>query len=287
VLNSSKFASKLSKFLRDGPANLEVVSDFDQTLTRYSFNDKLYSSTHGAMQSVLSAEQTKMCNELYEHYHPLETDSSIPYKEKFALMEAWNGSVSRVMLQVPFPKSELSKVLLNDKLLLRYGVEGFLSVCKAQDIPFTVVSAGLGNLIELCLGHVAGGSRAQVHANFIEFDAEGMSSHFREPFLHSLSKPSVLASRLLRKNVLLLGDMPHDLLMVGHHSPDSVISIGYFNDASRYNLADYEQHFDVLCLCDGNLEIAELMVAWVSGVSRSVDYSPSLQSLLPYKAALA
>lgn len=281
----AKLTAKLAQFTKDGASNLQVVSDFDQTFTRYSLDGKDYRTTYGAMQTVLSATQIEECEQLYRHYHAIEINSSIPYREKYAYMDEWLNESNRIMMKVPFSKTELKNVLENDHLLLRHGVDPFMELCHEQDVKFTIVSAGIGNLIELCLEIIPHGNIAEVFANFIEFDSNELSTHFREPWLHSLSKPQILANQPLRKNILLLGDMPHDLLMVGHHSPDSVLSIGYFNDAERYNLAEYREKFDILCLKDGNLEVAEVITAWICGIDRPVDESPSLHSLLAYKLA--
>jgi HAD superfamily hydrolase (TIGR01544 family) len=283
VPNPDKFRAKLAQFIEDGASNLQVVADFDQTFTRYSFNGKHYLTTFGAMQLLLAPEQLEECIRLYEHYHPLETSSTISYTEKFAHMDAWQLQAFQIMLRAPISQAELRKVLDKDCLLLRHGVDQFMTLCQQQDVKFTILSAGLGNLIDLCLEHVAAGAHAEVFANVIEFDSEGQSTRFSEPLLHSLTKPTILASKPLRKNILLLGDMPHDLLMVGHHSQDLVLSIGFFNDHERYDIADYEDKFDVLCLKDGNLEVAELITAWICGVDRPIDESPSLHSLLAYK----
>jgi len=285
VPNPTKLTAKLARFIQDGASNLQVVSDFDQTFTRYSLDGRKFCTTYGAMQTVLSAEQLEECSKLYDHYHPIEVDSTIPYKAKYEYMDEWLNESNRIMMKVPFHINDLKRVVDSGVLMLRHGVDAFMTLCEEQSIKFTVVSAGLGNLIQLCLDEVPSGHIAEVFANYIVFGADGMSTHFKEPWLHSLSKPTILANEPLRKNILLLGDMPHDLLMVGLHDQENLLSIGYFNDPHKYNIEDYKEKFDVLCLRDGNLEVAEVLAAWICGVDRSVDESPSLHSLLGYKLA--
>jgi HAD superfamily hydrolase (TIGR01544 family) len=198
-------------------------------------------------------------------------------------METWQTVSSDVMLKVPFSQAELKKATEDSALMLRHGVDSFFSLCKEQSIPVNIVSAGIKNLIDVCLESVPAAHIARVVANVVEFDAQGISSHFCKPLIHSLSKSSVLQGQQLKKNVMLLGDMPHDLLMVDHHRQDKVLSIGFFNDAERYNIEDYRNKFDVLCLKDGNFEVAELITAWICGVDRPTDESPSLHHLSAYK----
>mmetsp|Transcript_18708 Transcript_18708/g.33892 ORF Transcript_18708/g.33892 Transcript_18708/m.33892 type:complete len:82 (-) Transcript_18708:907-1152(-) len=45
VPDPTRFKAKLSRFIRDGAASLEIVSDFDQTFTRYSIGSKKVHST--------------------------------------------------------------------------------------------------------------------------------------------------------------------------------------------------------------------------------------------------
>mmetsp|Transcript_18705 Transcript_18705/g.33882 ORF Transcript_18705/g.33882 Transcript_18705/m.33882 type:complete len:207 (-) Transcript_18705:39-659(-) len=198
-------------------------------------------------------------------------------------MEMWQTESSNVMLKVPFSEVELKKVVTGDNLLLRHGVDSFMDLCKEKEIKITIVSAGIWNLINLCLEQVPSGHIAQVFANVVEFDDQGLSSFFMKPLIHSLSKPVILANEPLKKNVILLGDMPHDLLMVGHHNQENVLSIGFFNDAERYNLSDYQDKFDVLCMRDGNFEVVELITAWICGVDREIEESRSVHNLSAFK----
>lgn len=199
-------------------------------------------------------------------------------------MEAWQAESSNVMLKVPFSEADLKKATQAGNLILRHGVDSFMELCKEKDIKLSIVSAGIWNLIAPCLDQVPAGHIAKVFANVIEFDSQGMSSSFRKPLVHSLSKPMVLADEQLNKNILLLGDMPHDVLMVSHHCQDNVLSIGFFNDADRYNLADFQDKFDIICLHDGNFEVAELITAWVCGQERENEGDPSFHCLKAYRS---
>lgn len=285
VTNPTKFKAKIERFIRDGASNLEVVSDFDQTFTRYSVGSKKVHSTYSALQSALTPEQIEECTNLYRHYHPLETNSALSFHEKFVLMETWQSESSNAMLKVPFSEADLKKVCEADNLLLRDGVKSFLELCKEEGVPVTIVSAGIGNLINLCLEQLEGGFNVEVFSNVVEFDDLGMSSSFHKPLIHSLSKPAILAEKTLKKHVLLLGDMPHDLLMVGHHSQEDVLSIGFFNDANRYNIADYQDKYDVLCMFDGTFEVVELIASWICGVQHNLKESPITLSLAAYSEA--
>jgi hypothetical protein len=111
-------------------------------------------------------------------------------------------------------------------------------------VKFTIVSAGRGDVIRGCLEELPGYAAVEIYSNFIDFDAEGMSTGFKSPLLHSLSKPRALVAKQLKKNLLVLGDMPHDMLMVSHYEQSHVLSVGYCNDETVFDLANYTNIYD-------------------------------------------
>ena len=83
IPNQSILLSKLKKFIQQGVENLEIVTDYDMTFTRYKVNDVKGPSTYQLLQSsVLIGQMASKIHELYEYYHPIEINPDIPYEVK-------------------------------------------------------------------------------------------------------------------------------------------------------------------------------------------------------------
>ncbi|GMP68218.1 hypothetical protein CsSME_00027901 [Camellia sinensis var. sinensis] len=65
-----------------------VIADFDATLTKYWIDGRRGQSSHGLLQQGNPVYDVKR-QELYEYYHPLEFNPTIPLDKKAKLMEEW------------------------------------------------------------------------------------------------------------------------------------------------------------------------------------------------------
>lgn len=267
IPNTARVKEKLARFISDGTQHFNIVADFDQTMSRYYYNGEKVPTSYGALESTLSETQIHACQELMKYYRPLEVDMSIPYDQKFTLMEEWHHRGNEVICNPPFANTNLKTAVSGGHLVLRNGVDTVLRISAQHSVKIFIVSAGIGNVISYCLEGFTGFDSVEVYSNTIEFDSEGMSTCFKTPVLHSLSKPRALATKHLKRNVLLIGDMPHDLQMVAHHDQDRVLSIGYFNDETKFELANYTDRFDIVVKNDGNFKVAEVILGLICGTA--------------------
>ena len=120
-------------------------------------------------------------------------------------MEEWRNRSNSQILETRFKKDVLD-LEFSDKLMLREGVDKILYLCKEHCIPITVLSAGIGNMIEAALKHIEDFPQLEILANFIEFDDQNIASSFLEPLVHSQCKYIKLRGKDIRPNVILLGD---------------------------------------------------------------------------------
>lgn len=79
---------KISAIRNAGPSKLQVIADFDATLTRYWVNGLRGQSSHGLLKQG-NPEYDAKRQALFEYYHPLEFSPVIPLEEKTKLMEEW------------------------------------------------------------------------------------------------------------------------------------------------------------------------------------------------------
>jgi len=265
---------KLELFGKDGLGACEVITDYDYTLTKYkSEGHRLLNSFEG-LQVSLSSDQKAMCYALADKYYPIEADPEYPYQEKLQLMDTWYSLKNKIILESAISRADITKSLAEGRILLRNGIDSLFETLEANKVPLTVVSAGAGDIIAESFKKLPSLSNLAIHSNFIEFDENGVARDFIQPVLTSLTKADKLSSPPLRKNAIVMGDLPSDLMLARHHNPYQVISVGFYNRDFKFE--PYEQ-FDLLVLNDGNLQAVEFLLATLARSSKK----PQQDSLQP------
>ncbi|OMJ96111.1 hypothetical protein SteCoe_285 [Stentor coeruleus] len=207
IVDKKIFEKKLRKLYQDGSENLEIITDFDWTFTRYKNNGARVCSTYQLLQnSVLTSKKSAYINTLYEFYHPIEIDQTIPAEIKEKHMQDWWEKCNHTLLEEGFNNSDTINFINNSSLYFRFGLPEFLIILKNQNIPITILSGGIGNLIETSLKQIHPENGIKIVSNFIEFDKLGKSSQFIQPEVRA-DKSKLLTGKKFRKNILLLGDL--------------------------------------------------------------------------------
>jgi 5'-nucleotidase len=208
IFDNDNFLNKLRMFIQHGSEHVEVVSDFDMTFSRYKTNGVKGVSTFQLIQaSVLSPEHASYVKSLYERYHPIEIDPNVPLDLKEKLMRDWWEKSNDILLQEGFLETNMVDYVFSSTHYFRYGLPEFLNKCYEKLTPITIVSGGLGNLIDASLQQIVPCHNINVISNYIQFDSTGKSVCFRHPGV-SANKSSVLAGQKVRRNVIVIGDLP-------------------------------------------------------------------------------
>lgn len=257
------------------PSSLMLIADFDRTLTTSACG----TSCHGVVESCkeLSAEYRAATKALVEHYLPIETTPTMPRAEKIPLMQDWYRQAHTLLLKEPLTPALLDSAARESKIALRPGTDAMLAKCHELGIPFIVMSAGLGNVIEAVMRQrLSEATAAQVTptlpivSNWLRFDARGVVCGFSQPLLHMFNKDgSFIRSQLGeerlaelrrgRRTIVLLGDGLGDAQMADGLDADlAVVKIGLLNESDEARVAarlpQYEAAFDVVLLGDGSFE---------------------------------
>ncbi|KAF4757580.1 secretory subunit [Perkinsus olseni] len=161
-----------------------------------------------------------------------------------------------------------------------------LQLAHEQGVPVTILSAGIGNIIEYILkGYDALFlDNATIVSNVMQFDAdtERLVS-FRGPQIHCLTKKSALTDYIVhdqrrkeRHNVICLGDLIADVDFI-----DSVpelhtsIAIGFLADSPESSpevkalLEHYLDYYDIVVTGDGSMDVVLAVLQAVAGGSNS------------------
>uniref|UniRef100_A0A2P2IL76 5'-nucleotidase n=1 Tax=Rhizophora mucronata TaxID=61149 RepID=A0A2P2IL76_RHIMU len=263
---------KIAAIRKAGPAKLQVIADFDATLTKYFVNGRRGQSSHGLLRQG-SPEYDAKRRALHEYYHPLEFSPTIPVQEKAKLMEEWWGKTHNLLIEGGLAYDAIIDSVANSAIAFREGVVELFEFLEERGIPVLIFSAGLADIIEEVLRQKMHRSfkNVKIVSNRMVFDNDGRLVSFKGKLIHSLNKNEHAldmagpvhehlgdvngliddsASVKKRTNVLLLGDHLGDLGMSDGLDYDIRISAGFLNDNIEHNLGDYRKAFDIVYLND-------------------------------------
>ncbi|GAB4855198.1 hypothetical protein Ancab_023823 [Ancistrocladus abbreviatus] len=255
-----------------GPTKLQVIADFDSTLTKYRINGQQGNSSHGLLQQG-NPEYDNKRRQLYDYYHPLEICPTIPIEEKTKLMEEWWGKSHALLIEGGLTCDAVRQSVANSRIAFREGLVELFELLEEKDVPVLIFSAGLADIIEEVLRQKLPRcfKNIEIVSNRMVFDDNGHLLAFKGKTIHVLNKnehaldmaapvhdrigevdgPSFnYFSMKKRNNVLLLGDHIGDLGMSDGLSYEARISVGFLNDNVKESLDCYRGAFDVVYLND-------------------------------------
>lgn len=267
ITNQEKFDAVKARIIADGPEKLHIVSDFDKTLTTCFVNGKKISSLIAVLrnENYLTPDYPEKAHALFDKYHPIEIDPTVPLEEKKRLMHEWWSAHFDLLIESKLNKKDLEKAINSENISLRPGVLEFLDSLKSNNIPLVIISAaGLGTeSISMYLGKFDKHDNIHINSNEFIWDDSGHAISIKEPIVHSFNKDyeSVKAHDFFnqikdRKNVLLLGDSEGDASMIDGFEYENVIKIGFLNEISENgdSLELFKKNFDVIILNDGSMD---------------------------------
>ena len=217
IRNPQHVHKVLTKFTHDGPACLQVISDFDRTLTKHSSNGKLCPSSHAVLEDsgLFSDKYTSETKALRNKYYPLEMDINIGPEEKEKLMVEWWTEAHRLLLEEGLKKNDIQKAVKMSSVEFREWSDHFLAVLRLKDVPVLIFSAGIGTVVrEVFLQKsLFRLENIEIISNFLFFNSEGKHVGFEGPMIHTFNKGKMshlnknyFVRTADRVNVVLLGD---------------------------------------------------------------------------------
>lgn len=270
ITNKKNFEKKKKALINDGAKNLHIVTDFDRTLTKAFDKNK---KTHSIIAQIregkyLSPEYTKKAFALHAKYYPIEINPNLSEKEKTQKMEEWWRTHINLIA-----KSGMNKKICEDiaekKIILREGAKKFLTEAAKKKIPTTVLSAALGDIIQMFLEkNKINSKNLRIISNFFDFDKEGNVKGYKGKIIHSMNKDefevkdkSFTKKLVKRKNVLLLGDRTEDVKMIKESNYENTIKICFMNEKTQAQIEEYKKFYDALVLNDGSMNIVNKILS--------------------------
>lgn len=267
ITNQERFEKIKANIKKGGVENLQILADFDKTLTKAFFQGKPVNSLLAVLRdnNYFSLEYVQKAKAMSERYYPIEYDQNIPKEERIKLIEQWWHEHNKLLIEVGLDKKAVQWAAHHESIQFRDGFLDFMDFLKRNEIPLVVMSAsGLGiEAIKMCFEKIDKLYRnVYIISNDFVWDENGKAITEKQPIIHSLNKdetlvanfPEIFAQVKNRKNVILLGDNPEDVAMVEGFEYENLIKIGFLNENIEENLGVYKQNFDVIITNDGGFE---------------------------------
>ena len=263
VYDTQKLEDKIQKMAEGGANKLHILADFDRTLSGFSYvGDQMVGSIIGLLRagSYLTPEYSAQSYTLFEKYHPMEYNQSIPRTERIVLMEEWWRKHSELLIRSKLNKRDMDNAMIAGHLKLRDGVIEAFQLLHKYNVPVIIMSGGPAYMIQKQL-ELSGIMTNNVHivANYYEYDSDGYMINYKQPVVHSQNKYEIILHEFPffeklkeRTNVILLGDQIDDLGMIEGFDYENLLTIVFAN--KKENEKIFAQKFDVVIGEEGNFD---------------------------------
>uniref|UniRef100_A0AAY4B8W4 5'-nucleotidase n=1 Tax=Denticeps clupeoides TaxID=299321 RepID=A0AAY4B8W4_9TELE len=276
IKDRQKVEKILTAMRQTGPSAVQVISDFDMTLTRFAYNGKRCPTCHNILDnSKLISEDCKAeLADLLKTYYPIEIDSTRPVEEKLPLMVEWWTKAHHILVQQRIRKDLLAVVVQESDAMLRDGYQLFFNHLQEHDVPLLIFSAGIGDILEEVIRQAGVfHPNVKVFSNYMEFNDTGVLQGFKGELIHVYNKhegallnSSHFQELKQRHNVLLLGDSLGDLSMAdGVPDLENILKIGYLNDKVEERRESYLSSYDIVLEKDETMDVPNAILLHITG----------------------
>ncbi|KAG3268956.1 5'-nucleotidase, cytosolic IIIB, transcript variant X1 [Ictidomys tridecemlineatus] len=251
---------------RGGGERLQVISDFDMTLSRFSYNGKRCPSSYNILDNskIISEECRKELTALYHHYYPIEIDPHRSIKEKLPHMVEWWTKAHNLLCQQRIQKRQIVQVVGESTAMLREGYKTFFNTLYRNNIPLFIFSAGIGDILEEIIRQMeVFHPNIHIVSNYMDFNEDGFLQGFKGQLIHTYNKNSSACQNSSyfqqlqgKTNILLLGDSMGDLTMAdGVPGVENILKIGFLNDKVEEQRQRYLESYDIVLEKDETLDV--------------------------------
>lgn len=255
----------INAILQDGTSHLQVVTDFDLTLTKQHINGTHVLSSFGMFRTSKQLPQHYFdgAKEMYNKYRPIEIDPYISVEEKADAMLEWMRGANDLLKGIEFDPDEIEVVALEFGNVLRDGTEKMFKKLHKAKVPIVVFSAGLGDMVEAILRrHGTFYDNIQIISNYLKYNGNKLDGFKNDVLIHAFNKNECALDKehmkMLehRQNVLLMGDTIGDAHMVeGLKDTKAVLKIGFLYEHVEASLDSFMEKFDIVLVDDQTMQV--------------------------------
>uniref|UniRef100_A0A8C7S273 5'-nucleotidase n=1 Tax=Oncorhynchus mykiss TaxID=8022 RepID=A0A8C7S273_ONCMY len=209
-----------------GTSTIQVISDFDMTLTRFAYNGKRCPPSHNILNNsrLISEECKAQLKDLLNTYYPIEIDSKWTVEEKLPLMVDWwtKAHTGAAAHQERPAAGSLPAVFSN---YMDFDETGVLKAFKGELIH--IYNKREGALLN--------------------------TGHFQE--LKSRHNVLLVGDSL--------GDLT---MADGVHSIEDILKIGFLNDKVEERKTSYLNAYDIVLVKDETMEVPNALLLHLTSV---------------------
>ncbi|XP_068148158.1 7-methylguanosine phosphate-specific 5'-nucleotidase [Drosophila tropicalis] len=271
ILHPTRVERIINEFIQGGPERMQMVSDFDYTITKQRTDDggKVLSS-FGIFNACKSLPDTFKAetDKLYHIYRPIEIDPHMAKDDKVKYMIEWWTKSSEVTSGFPFDQTEIDDIASKFKHALRDRTHELFEDLQRMQIPLLVFSAGLGNSVVSVLKQAdIMYPNVKVVSNFLQY-RDGLLDGFQQPMIHTFNKnETVLDGHEYydlvhsRDHIIVMGDSLGDADMAsGVPSSSHILKIGFLFDHVEANMEKYMNTFDIVLVDDQTMDVPRALL---------------------------
>lgn len=271
------FSFYLQDLIDGGVNKLQVVTDFDYTLTKQKMiNGEKVLTSFGMFNKCKSLPRSYIdeSRRLFDKYRPIEVDPNIPLEEKVPAMIEWWRLSGEILKGFALPRNELDEVASRYKNSLRDHTHEMFRELNADNIPCLVFSAGLGDSVVSVLKQAnILYPNVKVVSNFLCYKdgdvVDGLGPLDR--MIHTYNKNETALEHTDyynlvrdRDHVIVMGDSLGDAKMAnGVPSQSHVLKIGFLFDHPEQNLPAYMDAFDLVLIDDQTMDVPRAIIDMV------------------------
>ena len=282
VIYWKNFESKIKQLHDINPNLIQVISDFDWTLTY--IRNKETNEVVPAIISILynkwylSEEYSRKAKELENYYIPIEKDENIPLETRKLEMIEWWRKHEDLLIKYGLSKKHIDDVVNSGIVQLRNGCVKFFEILKIFNIPITIFSASW-LWTSAILPYLKKQGINYDNINFVSnefiWDGDWKAISRKWPIITSLNKDETVISKETypelyekvksRKNVILLWNGVWDAVMAKDEDNDLVLRIWFLDEKTYGRLEKFKELFDLVLVWDWWMdEIIEIIknISW-------------------------
>lgn len=300
ILYPEHVRSLIASIAADGPGNLQIITDFDYTLTRQYKPDGSRMPSSFCLLNMcpsLPAECRAESLRLVQRFRPIEIDPQLSNETKTAAMLEWWRLSSALHRGFRLLRSEIAAAAqtFQEPDCLRSGTRELFGALRDADVPVLVLSAGLGDSAQAIL-EATGVCHANVQVlgnRLLYGDDEWLEGFDERRKIHAFNKnehaledsdPDGYRRVHDRGNALVMGDSLGDAEMAsGCAESGSVLKIGFlyehvseevcgksfaglFYERAIFfqveaNLPAYMERFDIVLVDDQTMDVPRAILA--------------------------
>lgn len=257
VPRPEELEKKRARLAGAGAKHLQVVVDFDHTLTRFVAPD----GGEAHMCHDIIEKSPLMPEALREDYAGIWADT---FGGKLSCEAEWWHRAHELFKRHGLTRQGLPQMIQESQTTCREHCGELFSLLERHDVPVLIASAGLTQVIEVVMEQagIPLGRNVRIIANDMHFDPEtGALLDVLEPLVIPSTKKDIGThlqdhfAEIDRRHVVLVGDSTSDTTCLENVAGlEETVNIGFFNASSKGRqgkLPRFEQAFDMVLSTEG------------------------------------